>query len=833
MTTYYEASQLTRSQKVTLVSCEAVERVKLFTANGANWDRVVSHFVVGVKDNGTVITSWTYNPLTNILQITGGANPKTRNLSLTYRFFFSNMPVHLPYDLSTGVHVEWVPSINTVGSIGQQLDEENTGIVLESSSNIDFLNHDAYFDDLFDKLLWENQAVKIYSWFPVTHVSEKLQLFDGIIESKSFSETKVSFKVKDFVFRLKNKVDLGVYTEADGTLLPSYLGKAKRRIYGQADYVKCISLDATLDGYAVTGLLNATLGTNALTGTSSAFLGELSPGDELILAINGETQKIAIESIQSDTSLTMGKVIEFSIVNLSAINTPKLPSRYKNRAWQIAGHKLRNPSTTITTVKAINRFIVSDVSDFFAGDEIIVNGIQATIRRISGMEIVTESAISPIPVVTNVIEKRPISAVYFGAKKLIYSRDYSIVNTSTAAKIALNNLAEFNIAEQVGLSTSLVFTNGSRSITTSAAVDLRTILKPRDWIRSNSLSEPSFYEILDVTEQGIALRTNFLGLSGTKASYYKAFDYIDENSLITVNCMGMERSGVWIKTASDAVRDLIINDAGFGVVNETAFSKAKSDCNYILSMVIPDSVDGNYPEIREVITKINESVFGSLYGDSTQNISYSIFNANRNESMPSIKDDDILSFTVQTNQNIINQAKINYRPYVDIFAESDAFKTVIYHSGFVDKYIGIENSLEQTVYLYEDDKVLIVAQRMCFFKSLSSSILTIKAKLNLAQYTVNDKVYLSLDRLFKRYSGSEKKRVGIVSGVKRDGFNCEITVSDLGNIYNRTMSIAPNSTPTYSLSAGDEIIHWGYIVDNSTETPNVTSETGLGSYLIG
>ncbi|WP_206781268.1 hypothetical protein, partial [Escherichia coli] len=86
------------------------------------------------------------------------------------------------------------------------------------------------------------------------------------------------------------------------------------------------------------------------------------------------------------------------------------------------------------------------------------------------------------------------------------------------------------------------------------------------------------------------------------------------------------------------------------------------------------------------------------------------------------------------------------------------------------------------------------AQRLCFFKSLASSVVTIKSKMNLSNIVVNDKMYLSLDRLFKRYAGNDKRRIGIVSGIKKDGFECEVSLSDLGNIYNRVMSIAPNST---------------------------------------
>ena len=152
---------------------------------------------------------------------------------------------------------------------------------------------------------------------------------------------------------------------------------------------------------------------------------------------------------------------------------------------------------------------------------------------------------------------------------------------------------------------NLVFTNNSRVITTSSVIDFKTILKPRDWIRSDLITEPTWYEILEVLEQQITLRVIFGGASATKAGRYKAIEYIDENSLVTVNCLGKEDdSGIWRKTASDAVRDLIIYDAGFGVVNEVKFATAKTDCPYILSLIIPETLGSSAPTVRDTITKI-------------------------------------------------------------------------------------------------------------------------------------------------------------------------------------------------------------------------------------
>jgi hypothetical protein len=170
---------------------------------------------------------------------------------------------------------------------------------------------------------------------------------------------------------------------------------------------------------------------------------------------------------------------------------------------------------------------------------------------------------------------------------------------------------------------------------------------------------------------------------------------------------------------------------------------------------------------------------------------------------------------------------------VDIYSGEPSFKVVVHDSSFVDNLIGIKSTHEATVYLFEDEAAEIYAQRLTFFKSLSSSIVKLKTKMNLSGTVVGDKLYLALDRIYERYAGRVQSRIGVVSGIKKDGYGCEISLSDLGNIYNRVMCIAPNSTLDYSAASGDDKMKWCFIVDNDTETPDASSEEGLGSYLIG
>jgi len=49
--TYANEALRTRSEKITLITIESVERVKLFASSGADWTRSMDYFVVGVNED--------------------------------------------------------------------------------------------------------------------------------------------------------------------------------------------------------------------------------------------------------------------------------------------------------------------------------------------------------------------------------------------------------------------------------------------------------------------------------------------------------------------------------------------------------------------------------------------------------------------------------------------------------------------------------------------------------------------------------------------------------------------------------------------------------------
>lgn len=850
MMTYQEASQLPKSEKITLITCESTARVKIFEQHsGLIYKRVTDYFVKDLKLDGISLEqandlsellttdNWFYEIETKTLYVNVGGNPKEYNLTVVYKHFFSTAPVILPHDLISGDDVEWLPIVTSIGAIGQRLDDENTGIVLESQSQIDFIN-DGFWDSLFDRHIFENQSVDFYSWFTGVSILNAKRIFNGVVESKEFSSTKVVFRVKDFVHRLRNQVNLTLFSELDGKVPESIIGTPKRRIYGQVRQVKCVPIDAVLDGFDLTGTITITSGSNAIIGIGTDFLDELSPSDELIFQVQGELVKFTVDTIISNTSATLAKNSETSFVSLPCKVRPQISPRFKNRRWHIAEHKLRQSSATITEIINARTYKVNDPSEFFPNDVVTVLGQVTQVTRVSGDTIILEQNLGSIPIVGTFILRRPLTGIHFGETELIFGRDVSLTNT-TEAILEIDDLAEFNVAKERKTTVPLQFTIGSPTITTSSTIDLRTIVKPRDWIRKLTQADATIlYEILSVQEQSITLRTNYGFASGLEVGLFKNINPITDDSLILVDCYGKDAadaftSNSWIKTASDCVLDLIENDAGFDNIDAASFDQAEIDCPFTISLVIPENIGDETPSIRDVISKINESVFGSLYGNSSQDIAYSIVNTRRPQDILPIKDDDIISWNVQTNQKIVNKVKLNYAPFVDKTLGSGGFKSLTYTNAFVDENIGIVETKEKTVYLFNDSETEIISQRIAFYNSLSQSVLTLVGKANFFTSAVNDRVYINLDRLYKRFGGDFNRKIGVVSGVKISQFNSEITMNDLGNVFNRCPTIAPNTTNVFTSSTEDEKIKFGYILDNDTLTPNASSEEALGSHLVG
>ncbi|NIN00252.1 MAG: hypothetical protein GTO24_19895, partial [candidate division Zixibacteria bacterium] len=67
----------------------------------------------------------------------------------------------------------------------------------------------------------------------------------------------------------------------------------------------------------------------------------------------------------------------------------------------------------------------------------------------------------------------------------------------------------------------------------------------------------------------------------------------------------------------------------------------------------------------------------------------------------------------------------------------------------------------------------------------------------------------------------------------KNGSATQVEFNDLSNIFNRVPAIAPDTANDFSGASENELIKYGYIVDNTLEVPDTSSEKELGANIIG
>lgn len=775
------------------------------------------------------------------VRLADDSNPKDSFITIKYRLFYSDGPFISTHDLTdTGNEVEYEGLIQDDPNFKKEIDPATQlGIALESNSTLTLENTHGFFDSIFDKLFWIEKRVVIYSWFPELPISEKKKLFEGVISDKDFSPKDVKFKIKDQIFKIRKDVTLGSFSNSDGKISEDVLGKPKRRLYGLVKGVRTQSIEQTLEGFTLTGTLSGTQDSLIVNGVGTQFLTELSPNDIITVPLTEEVLELNVDKIISDTQFTLSFELESSFINKVCTNSPDIPTTISNRRQFLAGHKLREPITTVTEVLSQNRLRLASVQDLFPLDIVLIEGVPRFIKRITNDVIVLTQSLAN-PEVGNSVTRSPIKRAYFNKKELIINRDFTLINNATEAIIELNNLAEFNQTKARSvLGTSVTFTNGSR-VVTGIDTEFLDDFKPRDWIVSGDINHQTFYEILQVNSNTqLELRVNYNGVNFTGSARKKNVTYIDDDSVVLVDCFGKEdATGKWVKTASDVVKDLITNDAALTEIDLDSFVQSSFDAPYIMSLKLPVSFDGFTPKIRDIINIVNKSVFGSLISKSDFSIAYNVLNVEKPNDVLEIKNDDLVADPVyRGDSKIYKNINGNFNHFDgDVFTLESGSTPIEYSSEFVDKLLGTDDSLAVDVYLSEENAAETIVQRYALFYSQVQSNISLSAKLNLTLKNIGDKLLLNLDRMFFRFgAASSRLKMGVITKISKSGTNTDVIVSDLSNIFSRVGTIADDSSDDFTNATDSQKILNGYIVDDNTELPDnaANSDDEWGDNRIG
>lgn len=837
---YQEYIEKPSSNKEIFAHIEPSQKLNVWQVHsGSIYKKSVSHYVINAKVNTTDLTKasssslnsgeWFFDSsdFTLYVRLIDDSNPDESDLIVDYRIFISSMPYVLPFDMESGEEVYYEPLISSRSNVKFEIDDEQKGIALESSYSLSVNNTEGFFDLIYDTYVFEEKPVTVWAWTPELLLSDKKVLFRGFVKDKTFSDKGVKFSCKDFVSKLRGRIKLDVYSELDGTLDDFDLNKPKRRIYGQVQQVKTVGIDKILDGFSSSSSIVGVKGSNTISGSN--FLQELSPEDKITITIENTEFEYSIESVDSDTTATISEQAEItfnSIVNIE----PQVPYRFKNRKWHIGQGGLYKKSTTVSQFRDKARFDVVDASNIFANDLIKIGSEFVRVRRVSGNTIILREVLENIVSVGESVTKSPVSNVQMSNDgvpiRFVIDRDYNLINTATDSYIEFNENAEFNAIPERKFSFDLTFTDGSRSITTVENINFRTYFRTRDWIKSDDIEHATWYEILEVKEQELLIRGVYSGATTTTEAFLKDITFISDSTTVLVDTLGIaDTSGEWVKTGPEVVKHLCENDAGL-VLDESSFSDASNEIPYIISMVEPDNIGGGFRQLKNIIKDVNDSILGSLHNDVDFNIVYNVIDARKPELTEELKDDDIISWSVTSKNKILRKVVSLYRPFIDKFSTDATFKRYEFVNEFVDRLVGTDEEKEVKLFLYEDSKAETMAQRIGFYNSLSSSIVNVKTKLNLSLKSLNDKIWLNLDRLYRRFGQSSKMKIGIINKISKDGRNTEVSFNDLGNIFNRSLNIAPNDAVNYSSADDEAKLFNGHIVDNLTELPDNNTESG-------
>lgn len=762
--------------------------------------------------------------LTLYLAVADGTNPNGKFLTLRFFEHFATAGVALPTDLAIGDQVYWRPLIKSTSDFGNELDnEEQLGFAIEGSGTVSFFNDQDYWRERFELIVWDQQPVEIWSWSRDLEPTEAKLIYKGKIVGKSYSPQGVSFKLKDQLLALRQPLQLSNIEDISTAKVPEALGKAKqRRIYGRVAGHLPTNIDQVVETYTLSGTISVTAGSAIVTGSGTDFLARLSPEDEIVLLIDGEDESFPIKSISSNTSLELTEAVDVTLSGQALRIAPELPKRFINRTWLVAGHQCHQPSTTVTSVFSLNKITVASIQGLSPDDDIYVgsfgSGEFVTIESLQGNQLVLKQNLLNTVAAGTLITRPCLQNVRWNDKKLIFDRDYSISFTGNRTTLVLDDEFEKNLRSVRSLNGNITFTSGSRSVTGSGTQFTKQ-LEPGGWIRS--VGQFDFYEILSIeSDTALTLRTASGYTESDGGQYLGGRNFDPETDFISCEVTGTTSTdvstGALLSTASEVVQD-ILERSGITDLNQPAFDKARDVATYLVGFVVPKKFeDQSSKPIRDVINEVNLSVFGSLVQNEDLELEYNILRPNKPPDALTLKESDIISFSIESNNDrVAKKAIVNYR-FREYDFESGLELVPLIQEKMSDLgeflVLSVQEKTINTVLFYEDDARILV-NRWAFLLELGTNVIKIETKMQATRLQVNDIIKIEHEKLFERVGGGRVKYAAI-QGIRKNGLKVSLELDDLSNMFNRVAIIAETGSPEWSSSDADQKAKHGFITDS-------------------
>lgn len=833
---YSDFQSKAASEKIALVVLEASRRLvgwTLYSGSVYQLTEFTHQVITSIADSGVALAAASSTSLSAgqfyhdreaavlYLRTSDSVNPNSKFLALTFKNFYANAPCSLAHDLASGYRVEWLPYLRQNSSFGVELDSKSQmGFAIEGAGKVSFVNDQDYWKPIFDKWTFENQLVNVYSWSRSLAATEAKRIYRGRIQAKEYSTEQVSFSLKDLINELRAPVALSDLSGVSGALLPPSMQTAKqRRLYGYVRGNRPTSIDQELPltGYTITGTVSVTASSVTVTGSGTSFLAQVTPGDELIFG--SDTDKRTVSAVASDTSLTLTEAYDGTTGSGKAIKLfSSHGKRYMNRTFLLAGHSLKEPSTTVTSAVTTSLFQVASTTDFEAGDSILISGEVLVVSRVAGGYIKTTTGLALTPSVGATVSRLTVSNVYVNNRLLTYSRDYSY--NATTARLTLTQLAEFYVAPTRTITGTISFTSTSRTATGTGTV-FSSEVKPGDWIKRSSQSD--WFEVLSVeSNTSLTLRTAATYTSSGASDHKKPEIVNNEEVILSCDVLGATENGTptgtFIKTAAQIVKDLLTAGGLSSVLNTASFTVAQGDSKHKIGMAIPEKFkDTKTPTLRDAINKINQSVFGSLYQNEDFELEYAIFSPKRALSTTTrFSESDVLDFKVQSDSSrIVKTVRIKYlKKEYDSASLTDSVSAEVTKDSRSATYLA-GSTKEQVIetLLVDSGQAQILANRWSFLLEIAASVVTIDTKMQGARIAVNDRVELSHEKLYERIGSTLTRKVSGVQAARKSASDSSLEIEDLSNAFSRCAVITPSTASEYNEASDDEKLYNGYITD--------------------
>lgn len=829
VSTYSQYQNQSSSEKIGLVVMEAAKRLvgwSVYSGSIYSYD-LGSAVIIAIESNGVALTSnasvtpgtYYYSRETGLLlvQLADSTSPDSKTLALTFKYFFSNVPVALPHDLASGYDVEFLPYLEDSSTFVVEIENTKSllGVALANSSTIKLYNDQSFWDLVYDSVTFESHSVTVYSWTRDLPVTEAKVIYKGRTANKSYAPDFVSFEVRDFLDELRSPVTAALVSDYVGARVPDNLASARQRtLYGIVNGHVPTPIDQVLNtGYPLTGTLTATNLSATVTGSGTQFLKELSPGDELY--IGDSTTKVKVDAVSTDASVTLSEVFAQETQTAVTANVdPVNPKRYANRDFLVAGHALARPAYEVTGVIDSAQFYLDTTDGLAEGDALEFSGSQGLIRVLGDGFVKLVTALASTPSVGSTVYRSSVSNVYLNEVPLALTDDFTY--DATAGTLSLTELAEFNNALVQKVSGTVTITNASRNVT-GASTQFRTELAIGDWVKL--ASKTTYFEILDITDDTNLILRTVPGAAdaGAAAAVFKNPHVYTRGSVLSCDCLGKaDDDGNLIYTAGAISMDLL-SDAGLeDELNTSSFTDADSLLPYRLGVAIPAKVsDRNAPSIRDVLNKVCRSSFSSVILNRDFELEMSVLEPSWLEEPEELDESDLLKLEVQSDSsNIVKASRVAYGVKEYDYASGGPLALVAISEN--DRYLSTtEKEFSLDTILVDQEDAETMASRWAFLLDLPTSNFKIETGLRAARYQVNDVVKLNHEKLYSRFGSSDKARIGAVLSITKGIGKISLLVNDLGNAFSRVARISADDALEYDSAASTERVINGYITDEN------------------